>query len=94
MDKWTLGLLAIMESSDSLTESDVRRVVRDEVSTAGWSVLSTVFWSLLAAFTVLVGLQAVQIAFYTTGLAAVAFASVGILITGASIYLLYLLHWA
>ena len=83
-----------MEASDDLTESEIRRAVTEGVSKAGLSLLSTVFWTLLAAFTVLVGLQAVQIAFYTTGLAAVAFAAVGVLITAASIYLLYLLHWA
>lgn len=83
-----------MGDSDNLTESEIRRAVREEMAKAGQSVLSSVFWTILAAFTVLVGLQAVQIAFYTAGLAALAFAAVGILITGASIYLLYLLHWA
>ncbi len=83
-----------MADSDNLTESEIRRAVREEMSRAGRSVLSTVFWTILAAFTILVGLQAVQMAFYTTGLAVVAFAAVGILVTGASIYLLYLLHWA
>ncbi|WP_323677242.1 hypothetical protein [Halorubellus sp. PRR65] len=83
-----------MGTSNDLTESEIRRAVTEGVSKAGLSLLSTIFWTVLAAFTVLVGLQAVQIAFYTTGLAAVAFAAVGVLITAASIYLLYLLHWA
>ncbi|WP_135830782.1 hypothetical protein [Halorussus halobius] len=83
-----------MGDSDNLSEAEIRRAVREEMSRAGRSVLSTVFWTILAAFTVLVGLQAVQMAFYTAGLAAVAFTGVGILVTGASIYLLYLLHWA
>ena len=83
-----------MGDSDNLTEAEIRRAVREEMSKAGQSVLSTVFWTILAAFTVLVGLQAVQMAFYTTGLAAVAFITAGILVTGASIYLLYVLHWA
>jgi len=83
-----------MGESDNLTESEIRRAVREEMSRAGRSVLSTIFWTILAAFTVLVGLQAVQIAFYTNGLAALASATIGILVTGASIYLLYLLHWA
>jgi hypothetical protein len=82
-----------MDESDNLTESEIRRAVREEISRAGRSVLSTVFWTILAAFTVLVGLQAVQIAFYTSGLSALVFAGVGILVTGASVYLLYLLHW-
>ena len=83
-----------MGDSDNLTEAEIRRAVREEMSRAGLSVISTVFWTILAVFTVLVGLQAVQMAFYTTGLAAVAFITAGILVTGASIYLLYLLHWA
>lgn len=83
-----------MSDSDNPSEAKIRRAVREEMSRAGRSVISTVFWTILAAFTVLVGLQAVQIAFYTSGLAALAFAAVGTLVTGASIYLLYLLHWA
>ena len=82
-----------MGDSDNLTEAEIRRAVREEMSKAGQSVLSTVFWTILAAFTLLVGLQAVQMGFYTTGLAAVAFIAAGILVTGASIYLLYILHW-
>ena len=82
-----------MGDSNNLSESEIRRAVREEMARAGRSVLSTIFWTILAAFTVLVGLQAVQIAFYTSGLAALAFAAVGILVTAASIYLLYILHW-
>jgi len=82
-----------MGNSDNLTEAEIRRAVREEMSRVGRSVLSTVFWTILAAFTVLVGLQAVQMGFYTTGLAAVALIAVGILVTSASIYLLYILHW-
>jgi len=82
-----------MGNSDNLTEAEIRRAVREEMSRVGRSVLSTVFWTILAAFTVLVGLQAVQMGFYTTGLAAVALIAVGILVTSASVYLLYILHW-
>jgi len=82
-----------MADSDNLSEAEIRHTVREEVSKAGWSVISTVFWTILAAFAVLVGLQAIQIAFYASGLGALAYAAVGILITGASVYLLYLLHW-
>lgn len=82
-----------MRTSDDLTESEIRRAVREEISKAGRSVLSTVFWTILAVFSLLVGLQAVQLAFYTSGPAALAFVAVGILVTAASIYLLYLLHW-
>lgn len=84
-----------MGESDDLTEPEIRHAVRDGVFRGGWSILSAVFWTILAVFTVLVGLQAVQIAVLptTTGFAAIAFAAIGLLITGASIYLLYLLHW-
>lgn len=84
-----------MGESEGLTESEIQQAVREGVFRGGWSILSAVFWTILAVFTVLVGLQAVQIAVLptTTGFAAIAFAAVGLLITGASIYLLYLLHW-
>jgi hypothetical protein len=80
-----------MSDSENPSEAQIRRAVREEMSRAGLSVISTVFWTILAAFTVLVGLQAVQIAFYASGLGALFYAAVGILFTGASIYLL---HWA
>jgi hypothetical protein len=88
-----VNIMFDMGNSDNLTEAEIRRAVREEMSRVGRSVLSTVFWTILAAFTVLVGLQAVQMGFYTTGLAAVALIAVGILVTSASIYLLYILHW-
>jgi len=88
-----VNIMFDMGNSDNLTEAEIRRAVREEMSRVGRSVLSTVFWTILAAFTVLVGLQAVQMGFYTTGLAAVALIAVGILVTSASIYLLYMLHW-
>ena len=92
--KWMASIILGMSDSDNPSETDIRRVVREEMSRAGRSVISTVFWTVLAAFTVLVGLQAVQMAFYTSGLAALALAAVGILVMSASIYLLYFLHWA
>jgi hypothetical protein len=88
-----VNIMFDMGNSDNLTEAEIRRAVREEMSRVGRSVLSTVFWTILAAFTVLVGLQAVQMGFYTTGLAAVALIAVGILVTSASIYLVYILHW-
>jgi hypothetical protein len=45
-------------------------------------------------FAVLVGLQLVQLAFSTSSvLALVGFLLAGVLVLGASLYLLYLLHW-
>ena len=83
-----------MTDSDSLTESEVRHAVREEMANAGMSILSTIFWTLLATFTILVGLQAMQMALYTSGLATVGFAAIGAFVTGASVYLLCSLHWA
>jgi len=82
-----------MVKSDELTETQIRDAVRDGVLDAGRSLLSTVFWTVLAAFTTLVGLQSIQLALSSSGIAAVGFAGVGLLVTGASVYLLYLLHW-
>jgi hypothetical protein len=83
------SIILDMSDSENLSEAKIRRAVREEMSRAGLSVISTIFWTVLAAFTVLVGLQTTQIAFYTSGLAALAFATAGILLTGANIYLLY-----
>ncbi|MCU4971940.1 hypothetical protein OB955_04205 [Halobacteria archaeon AArc-m2/3/4] len=82
-----------MSDSDKLTEAEIQGIVRQEISRVGRSVLSIVVWTLLAGFTILIGLQAIQIAFYLDGVAAVAVAIVGILVVGASISLLYYLHW-
>lgn len=81
-----------MEKSDELTETQIRDAVRDGVLDAGRSLLSTVFWTILAAFATLVGLQLIQLAFSSSGLASVGFAGVGVLVAGSSVYLLYLLH--
>lgn len=83
-----------MGDSDGLTESEVRRVVREELSSAGRSVLSTVFWTIVAVFGALVGLQAIQVSLYAIGLTAVGLAVAGVLFVGSGAYLLYLLHWA
>ena len=81
-----------MGKSDELTETQIRDAVRDGVLDAGRSLLSTVFWTILAAFATLVGLQLIQLAFSSSGLASVGFAGVGVLVAGSSVYLLYLLH--
>ncbi|ERG94095.1 hypothetical protein [Haloquadratum walsbyi] len=82
-----------MSKSDDLTESDIRHAVRDEMQRAGLSIISTVFWTVIAAFSFLVGIQTVQLAFYTGDLVSLVLIIVGVIITGASGYLLYLLHW-
>jgi len=77
------------------TERKLRRVVREEVSRAGRSLLSTAVWTVLAVLGVLVGLQSLQLALFSLGLpATVGFAAVGVVVTGCSLYLLSILHWA
>ncbi|MFC7174327.1 hypothetical protein ACFR97_13730 [Haloplanus litoreus] len=81
--------------SDEPREDRIRAVVRDELRNADRSLLSTVLWTLLAAFAVLVGLQSIQLAAFTTSVAAgVGFALAGLVVVTSSLYLLYLLHWA
>ncbi len=82
-----------MGDSDGLTDSEVRRVVREELSSVGRSLLSTVFWTVLAVFAALVGLQTIQVSLYAIGLVSVVLAATGSLVVGSSVYLLYLLHW-
>ncbi|CCC41920.1 hypothetical protein [Haloquadratum walsbyi] len=82
-----------MSESDDLTEPDIRRAVREGVHEAGVSIISTVFWTIIAVFTILVGLQTVQLAFHISDLASLVLIVVGATIVGASVYLLYLLHW-
>ncbi|KAB7519470.1 hypothetical protein [Halosegnis rubeus] len=82
-----------MSDPDELTDADVRRIVREELPKAGWSLLSTVFWTITALFAVLVGAQLVQIALAGAGVATLAYGAGGVLVVGASVYLLYLLHW-
>jgi hypothetical protein len=83
-----------MEPSDSPGEDRIRAIVRDELVGAGWSLIGTVFWSILSLFAILVGLQLLQLVFYTSSeLAAIGFLMSGALIIAASLYLLYVLHW-
>jgi len=83
-----------MESSDKLNEESVRAIVRDELIGTSRTLIGTVFWTILSIFTVLVGLQLFQLAFSTSSvLGFVGFLPAGVLILGASLYLLYLLHW-
>lgn len=82
-----------MESTDELTESRIRSAVRDAQIEAGRSLLSTILWTLVALFAVLVGLQLLQMAAATAGVTAMGFVIGGLVVTGCSLYLLYLLHW-
>ncbi len=81
-----------MSDSEDLTEADVRRVVREEVSKAGRSLLSTVVWTVLGVLGVLVGLQSIPLAFYSLRVAAVGFVAFGVVVTASSVYLLFVLH--
>lgn len=83
-----------MAPSDGLSEEQVRAIVREEIIGTSRTLLGTVFWTVLSLFAVLVGLQLFQLALYTPSiLAIVGFILAGTLVTGASLYLLYLLHW-
>lgn len=82
-----------MESTDNLTEEQIRSAVRDVIFDSGRSLLSIVFWTVLCIFSILVGLQLIQFVSFTSGVVAVGFVGVGILVAGSSLYLLYLLHW-
>jgi len=80
--------------ADQPTERELRGVVREEIRRAARSLLSTIVWTVLAILGVLVGLQAVQLAFFSVGLAAtLAFAAGGAVVTACSVYLLYVLHF-
>ena len=84
-----------MAPSDGLDEEELRTVVREELVRTSRSLVGTVFWTLLSLFVVLVGLQSFQLALYASStLAVVGFVLGGTVVTGASLYLLYLLHWA
>ena len=82
-----------MSDADELTNTEVRQIVREELPKAGWSILSRVFWTLTAVFAILVGLQLGQIALAGEGIATIAYGGGGVVVVGASVYLLYLLHW-
>ena len=80
--------------SDELSEQKVRSIVRDELIGTTRTVLGTVFWTLLSIIAMLVGLQLFQLALSTFSIVATAgLVLAGTLVIGASLYLLYLLHW-
>jgi len=83
-----------MEPSDKLSEEKIRAIVRDELIDTSRTLIGTIFWTILAVFAVLVGLQSFQLALYTPSLvASTGFVLVGTVVVVASLYLLYLLHW-
>lgn len=83
-----------MEPSDSPSEDRIRAIVRDELVGAGWSLIGSILWSVLSVFALLVGLQLLQLSFFTISpLAAAGFLAGGTFVIAASLYLLYLLHW-
>jgi len=83
-----------MAPSDRLSEQQVRAIVRDELVRTSRTLLGTVLWTALSVLAVLVGLQLFQFARSTSSMLGVAgFALGGTFVLGASLYLLYLLHW-
>ncbi|SIR98674.1 hypothetical protein SAMN05421858_4999 [Haladaptatus litoreus] len=84
-----------MTPSDGLSEEKIRAIVRDELIGTSRTLIGTILWTILSIFAVLVGLQLFQLALYTSSILAMAGCLLaGTLVTGASLYLLYLLHWA
>ncbi len=82
-----------MPPSDELDERKVRSIVREEIAETTRTLLGTVVWTVLSICAVLVGLQLIQVALYAVPItAAVGFALAGTVVTGASLYLLYLLY--
>jgi predicted anti-sigma-YlaC factor YlaD len=82
-----------MVPSDEPREDRIRAIVRDELRTAGRSLLGTVCWTLLAVVAALVGLQLIQLAAFTVStVATVGFALVGLVVLGSSLSLRYLLR--
>ena len=84
-----------MSPSDEPNEERIRAIVREEVSRTARTLAGTVLWTLLSIFAVLVGIQLFQFALYAASAAAAAgFVLAGSVVTGSSLYLLYLTHWA
>ncbi|PAU84592.1 hypothetical protein CK500_03510 [Halorubrum salipaludis] len=82
-----------MSPSDDLDEQTVRSIVREELARTTRTLLGTVVWTLISVFTILVGLQLVQLAVHAASIAATGGLLIaGTLIIGASLYLLYLLY--
>lgn len=79
-----------MPPSNELDEQNIRSIVREELARTTRTLLGTVIWTLVSIFTILVGLQLFQIALYSVSITiTVGLLIGGILITGASLYLLY-----
>lgn len=80
-----------MSSSNRTERTGIRRAAAAGIRDA----LSRALWTVLSAFTVLVGVQLLQIAALTPAdpVATAGFGLVGAVVVGASGYLLSLLHW-
>jgi len=81
-----------MPSSDSEPDAYLRRVVREELRTVVRSALSTALWTVLSVFVVLLGVQLVQFGYLASGPGAVGMLVGGVVLVGASLYLLVLLY--
>ncbi|MXR43021.1 hypothetical protein GRX01_16950 [Halobaculum sp. WSA2] len=82
-----------MTDQPETAETELSEAVEDAIARAGHSLLSTIFWSVLAIFTVLVGAQAIQFGVAGSGLGALGLIVLGAFISLCSLYLLYSLHW-
>ena len=80
-----------MERHDDSTQ--IRDAVQEGVARAGRSLLSTVFWTVLAIIAILVGVQGIQFGLDGAGIVAVGYVGGGLFVVVCSLYLLYSLHW-
>jgi len=76
------------------SDTAISDAVEDAIDRAGYSLLSTVFWTILAVFTILVGAQAIQFGLMGAEFSAIGLIGVGGFIIFCSLYLLYSLHWS
>ncbi|TKX84646.1 hypothetical protein EXE43_17785 [Halorubrum sp. SS5] len=83
-----------MTDQPETAETELSDVVEDAIARAGHSLFSTIFWTALSIFAVLVGAQAIQFGLLGSGLGAFGLIILGAFIILCSLYLLYALHWA
>jgi hypothetical protein len=79
------------EQGETLSESEVRGIAREESSRAVRSALSTIAVALVALFVVVAGNHLLRSAVTTSGTDAILVGAIGTLVVGSGLYLLYAL---
>lgn len=82
-----------MDDQEGLTETELRATVDDAIARASRSLVSTIIWTLLALFALLVGAQSIQFGLAGSGIGAAGLIALGGFVSLCSLYLLYSLHW-